>query len=442
MRINIKYYFSKIIHNRFIGNTGWLLFQNIYSMILSLVIGTLSARYLGPTNYGLIGYGASLVSLFTSISQLGLNSILINELLTRPQEKGKIMGTALVMRFIASIISFCLVLIFVSVIEPGNRLLLFITALQSFAIICQVYELINEWFLSELESKVYVIAASIGVTAVGLWKIFLLIQGASVAWFAASTTIQALVCGTIVWFIFFNRKTYTLSLDAETAKIMFAKSKEYIPVGLAVTLYTQMDKVMLGKMLGEREVGLYTSALTIAMLWEFIPQAIINSSRAVILDKKTKSYMEYIRLFQILLFGISIMGLTVGVVMQVLSGLVIYILYGKAYLEATGVLKILIWSTSFAMIGTARGIWNVGENKHKYAKYYTIIGSVFNLFFNYLTIPIWGIYGAALGTLFSQIIVSLITPLFWKETRPFVKLYLDSWNSWRYIKEWLVSQKK
>ncbi len=70
--------FHKLKNSRFVVNTNWLLFKTVYSMLLSLVIGSLSARYLGPSNYGLIGYGASLVTLFTSISQLGLNNIMMN----------------------------------------------------------------------------------------------------------------------------------------------------------------------------------------------------------------------------------------------------------------------------------------------------------------------------------------------------------------------------
>ena len=71
----MKRIWNLLRNNRFVGNTNWLIFQNIYSMMLSLVVGALSARYLGPSNYGLIGYGTSLVNLFTSISQLGNSTL-------------------------------------------------------------------------------------------------------------------------------------------------------------------------------------------------------------------------------------------------------------------------------------------------------------------------------------------------------------------------------
>lgn len=431
---------EKIRKNRFVGNTNWLIFQNIYSMGLSLVVGALSARYLGPGNYGLIGYGTSLVNLFTSISQLGLDSILMNEMVTHPEQKGRIMGTALCMRIAASFVSFCCVLVLVAVIEPGNYILWIITALQSFAIMCRVYELFNEWFLSELKSKYYVIANICGQTVVGVWKIVLLMLGASVLWFGASTTVQALVCGGIVLVLFMGSKDFKLGFSMQIARQLFDKSKHYVLAGLAIALYTQMDKVMLGKMMGETEVGYYTAAMTIAMLWEFIPTAIINSSRVIILEKKMHDEEGYQEKLKLLLFAISGMGIVVGIGVQIFGKLAVYILYGSEYMSAVLILKLLIWSTTFAMIGVARNIWSVAEDKNRYSKNYTICGGIFNLAFNALTIPIWGMTGAAIGTLLAQIVVALISPLFWKDTRPFVRLYLESWKSWPKLKEWIKNR--
>lgn len=424
----MKELWDKIRKNSFIGNTNWLLFQEIYYMLLSLVVGSLSARYLGPSNYGLIGYGTSLVNLFTAISQMGQNSILMNELVRHPEDKGRIMGTSICLRLSASLISFLSVLILVAVIEPGNYTLWVITALQAFAIICKAYELLNEWFLSELKSKYYVIANICGQTVMSVWRIVLLMVGASVLWFGASSSIQTLVCGGIVVCIFFKSKNFKLGFSAEIAKDLFQKGKHYVLAGLAIALYTQMDRVMIGHMRGSTEAGYYTAAMTIAMLWEFIPQALISSSRVLILEKKKQDEAEYQRRLQLLLFAISILGIGVGIAVQIFGRLATYILYGEEYMAAVPALQLLIWSTTFAVLGVARNVWSVAEDKNQYTKNYTICGGIFNLIFNALTIPIWGIYGAAVSTLGAQIVVALVSPLFWEETRPFVRLYLTCWK--------------
>lgn len=88
------------------------------------------------------------------------------------------------------------------------------------------------------------------------------------------------------------------------------------------------------------------------------------------------------------------------------------ILYGEAYLGAVETLRIAIWFETFAMIGTARGIWILCENKNKYVKYYLGIGAVVNLILNSVLIPKFGINGAAFAALVTQITTSLIAPLF------------------------------
>ena len=105
---------------------------------------------------------------------------------------------------------------------------------------------------------------------------------------------------------------------------------------------------------------------------------------------------------------------------------IISILYGKAYLGAVHTLQIAIWYETFAMIGNARGIWILCENKNKYVKYYLSIGAVTNLVLNAIMIPVWGINGAAVATLITQIITSVVAPMLFKETRHHTKIVLDA----------------
>ena len=60
-------------------NAIWLIGGRVAQMVLSLFVGVLSARYLGPSNYGLINYASSLVSFFMSFCTLGINSIIIKD---------------------------------------------------------------------------------------------------------------------------------------------------------------------------------------------------------------------------------------------------------------------------------------------------------------------------------------------------------------------------
>ena len=84
-------------------NAVWLIGGRVAQMFLSLIVGIWTARYLGPSNYGLINYGTAYVAFFTSICNLGLNSVIIKDFVDNPDEQGEAIGSALVIEcFIVS----------------------------------------------------------------------------------------------------------------------------------------------------------------------------------------------------------------------------------------------------------------------------------------------------------------------------------------------------
>ncbi|MDE5124445.1 MAG: oligosaccharide flippase family protein, partial [Trichodesmium sp. St19_bin1] len=77
-----------------IGNTAWLLGDKFLRMGFGLLIGVWVARYLGPEKFGLLNYAIAFVSLFNVFATLGLNNIVVRELVRKPSEKGEILGTS------------------------------------------------------------------------------------------------------------------------------------------------------------------------------------------------------------------------------------------------------------------------------------------------------------------------------------------------------------
>ena len=119
-------------------------------------------------------------------------------------------------------------------------------------------------------------------------------------------------------------------------------------------------------------------------------------------------------------------GIAVSIVVSVFSRLILHILYQERYLAASSTLAISIWYTTFSTLGTARGIWIVCEDKNAYVKKYVLWGAVINFVLNYLFIPIWGIDGAAIATLITQIFTCVFAPMLYRETRSHTKLIFDA----------------
>lgn len=409
-----------------IKNSIWIMAERIFQMIISLIVSSLTARYLGPQNYGIINYGASIIALFLSIAKLGLENVIIKEYVDNRNKNGEIIGTAIVLRVLASFISILLIFILIVILKPNEKLIIIVTMLQSLSLIFQSYEIIDYWFQSNLQSKYTSIAKSVAYTIVAIYKIILLLLGKSVEWFAFATTLDYLIIS-IVLFIACKKKCgQKITVSKITAKRLITKSYHFIISGMFVTLYTQMDKIMIGGFLDNSQVGLYSSAISICALWGFIPEALINSLRPIIYELKNKNEKEYLDKLKLLYFIVFWLGILFAIIITIFSKIVINILFGQEYIGAQTALIIAVWYTAFAYLGSARNIWFISENKIKYSKKCVIFGAVSNLILNYILIPIYGINGAAIATLISQIIVSLIAPLFYKEIKISTKIMIES----------------
>jgi O-antigen/teichoic acid export membrane protein len=353
-----------------------------------------------------------------------MDGVVVAEMVKNPERENTVLGTALVMRLAASILCFFGIWGIVLVLEPGNKLLQTVTMLQGIALIFQTSEVLNFWFNAHLEMKYVTLAEILALTLANIWRISLLANSASVQWFALSSSILAFACGICVIIFFVKKNGFHLRVNFNEGRRIFGKSYHFIINGLAVTLYTQIDRIMLGKMVSEEAIGFYAAASTIAVMWEFVPPAITNSANPLLQELYGKNKEKFEEKYQILLLGITFLGIVVSFGFTVLGKLAVYILYGREYFAAVPALAVLIWSTAFAMIGTARAIWVIATGKNKYVKYYTSIGAVMNAVLNAFIIPRWGITGAACTTLFTQMFIVIFAPLLFRETRDFFRIYM------------------
>ena len=409
---------NKVIKNRFIGNASWMVAEQLVQMLISFIIGMITARYLGPSNYGVINYCAAYTAFFTSIALLGIEAIVVKELVAHPEKEGEIIGSAIALRLGAgslSIISILLILLFV---DKGNTLILSVGFLQSLVLVFRAFEIFDFWFQSKLKSKYASILKSISYFLVACYKIYILVAGKSVEWFAFSTSLDFLLIAIFLTIAYRKSKGQKLSFSLSTSKILLMQGYHFIISNLIITIYAQMDKVMIKHFLSDEQTGLYSAALMICTYWHLIPTAIVNATRPVIMEAKKDGNEQLYKKRLKQLYSLLIwLGLFVSIVISLLAKPIMLIVYGETYSPAYSALAIAIWYTTFSTLGVARGNWLVCEEKNKYAKWFVLSGAIVNLILNFILIPIWGINGAAIATLITQIVVSYIAPLLFKETR-------------------------
>lgn len=408
------------------SNSFWLIIQQLYSMVTSFVLVALIARHLGPSDYGLINYCAAIITMFTTLSGLGLDNVIVSEVIRRPEKDGSYLGTALVMRLVSSLVSYPLILAVIALINPGNRTLLIVAALQALGMVFQTYEVFVYWFRIKLKIKYVSIALVCAVSIMSVFRIILLVKKATVGWFALSTSVQAFVAVIIIAACFVKKSDVRLKASLADAKALLKLSYNCIISSMSIIIYMHADKIILEKMTDTAHVGVYSAAVMLATYWQFIPMALIDSSRPVVLEKKKISQNEYIDSFKLVMAGTNLLSFVFALLMSCSGWFLLGFVYGGEYLSAFVPLIILSWASFIGTSGSARSIWITGESLYSYDKWFTVTAAVLNVVLDVLFIWKFGIVGAAVATLITYVYEVLIVPLFFKKTRMFPKFYFQS----------------
>jgi PST family polysaccharide transporter len=196
--------------------------------------------------------------------------------------------------------------------------------------------------------------------------------------------------------------------------------------GMAVVLYMKIDQVMLGEMLGDRDVGLYSAAIRLSEVWYFIPVSIVTSvSPSLFEAKKISAALYYQRLGRLSRL-VALIALAIAVPMTFASGYLMTTLYGSEYKDAGTVLAVHIWAALFVFLGVAQNPWTVSEGLTKLALLRTSLGAAANIFLNLLLIPTYGPTGAAIATTVSYALSAVILNALSPKTRMIFTLQLSS----------------
>lgn len=409
-------------------NAKWIIGCKIVQSLLNLIIGMLTARYLGPSNYGLISYAASIVSFLVPIMQLGMRSTLVQEFIADPDKKGEILGTALTMSAVTSFACILGVFVLTSVVNCGERDTILICVLYSASLLFQAIEMVQYWFQAELLSKYPSLAMLGAYFLVSVYKLFLLATKKNVFWFAVAYSIDYAIIDAILLLIYRKMGMQKLKFSIYRAKTLFNRSKHYIISGLMVTVFANTDHIMLKLMIGELENGYYTAAVTSAGVANFVYAAIIDSFRPLVLSSKLENQKEFEKNISRLYCLIIYLALAQSIVFTVAAKIIVKILYGNNYLATAPVLRIVVWYIAFSYIGTIRNIWILAEGKQNYLWVINLCGALMNIALNILLIPWFGACGAAVASVSTQFFTNVIVGEFIKPIRYCNQLMIKGLN--------------
>ncbi len=396
---------------RVVKNAAWIVGCKVIKAVLTLVVTMLTARYLGPANFGVVNYAASLVAFVAPIMKLGLDSTLVHEIVKDPEREGGTVGTALTLCLISGLLCMAGVTSFSLVANRGDNTQIVVCAIYSILLLFQALEMLSYWFQAKLMSRYSAVAMLIGYVAVTAVQIVLLVTHVSIYWFTASYLVEYLVMVGVMLAIFAKKSQHRLFFSWKIAKSMLRVSKYYIVSALMVTIFSQTDKIMIKLMISDEATGWYSAAATSAGMVSFVFAAVIDSMRPTIFEsaeQKEAGEAAFERKLTYLYSIIIYFSLAVSLILTLLAPYIILLLYGDAYAPSADVLRVVVWFTTFSYLGTVRNIWILAKDKQKFLWVINGTGALLNIGLNFAFIPLWGIVGAAAASLITQFFTNVV----------------------------------
>lgn len=427
-------------------NTGWLYFDNIFRATVGLIIGAWMARSLGPANLGALNYAIAFVALFWSAATLGVDAILIRELIRIPEEEQYLLGAAFYLKIIGCIISFALALFSIFLIRPGDTASITMVTIIAVGKLFTPLETIDVWFRSHLKSRLPVIAKNVAFLCASLVRIALLIYSAETWAFAWVLSLECVLNG--ICLIAVYRKSgfsfWTWRIKVETIRRLLKDSWPLLLTNITVVINLNIDKIILRELLGNEALGIYSAAVRISESWYFIPMALGASVYpALAKTRNTDGPLYRIRSRQF--YDVTaLLCIAIAILTTLLSTWIVHLLYGANYASCAPVLMIHVWSGLFLFLASASGRNLNLENKNHIVLYRGVIGAAANIAFNYLLIPYYGVKGAAISSVLSYGALVCSLGLF-PHSRALVKPLFQAIfmvNFCRAVIQWLRGEKK
>ena len=393
--------FEQAAFQKYVKNTGWLL----AGKLLSLVVGFIIARYLGPYAFGDLSFADAFAALFAAVGTLGLDSFIIREIIQHPDKRDEILGTSLVMRLAANAVLIPLAILTylafrqLSTNETELSLALLI-AFCSSAALFKSFNIIDSYFQSQVASKYVVQVQNVCLVLSTGVKIALIYNHAPVLYFAGALVFDSAILALGLLFIYKRKQLHlhTWTFNWVRAKSLIQQSWPLILTAVMISIYMKIDQVML-KSAGSKIVGIYSAAARISESWYFIPVAIVTSVFPAIIHARKTDIERYHKRLQNLYDLLVAISLPVAIMVSIFADQIIHLLYGNPYQGAGILLSIHIWSGIFVFLGSASSQFLLAEGFTLISFSRTAFGALVNVVLNLWLIPIYGALGASIATL-------------------------------------------
>jgi PST family polysaccharide transporter len=289
-------------------------------------------------------------------------------------------------------------------LRPGEELTLAIVIVFGIGCIGQSLESGEILFQARTDMRRLIIPRLGLFLVMNTLKVVLILMGMTVLWFAVLTALEMILSGLLTCLM------VSRALDpGERLRFEWARGcrllQESWPLAVAsfmVIVYMKVGQILLGSLLGDAAVGIYSAAIRVPEATNFLPMVLASSMLPGLVKSRERSPAEYeqalLRYFRInILIAFAIcLPLSLG------APWIIHFLFHKNYAAAAPIMAVYTWSMLPIFLGVSRGQHLLNEKRTGYLLFFSVFGLIINLACNFFLIPRIGAMGAAVATVASQ----------------------------------------
>lgn len=383
--------------------------KTLMTVLFPLITFPYASRVLGTAGIGKVEYASAIISYFALLASLGISTYAVREGAGIQEDKekfNKFVKEILHINLFTTFTAYIALIVFLNLpILQDYRMLLMI-----FGIDLLFTTVSMAWLFIIKEEYAYITKRSIFFQFFSLILLFLLVRNREdYNWYAALWVISS--GGAAILNLWHSRKfvdwkakhTYEYRKHLKPILLIFGTT-------LAATINTSIDKTMLGAMLGDSVVGIYTAAvklnLAISILMGTISATILPRVSYYVGNGLKREYEKLMKSSVDILLMISI-PTVVGMICT--SDILILLFSGKSFLSGTMAANILSVRVVIEAVNKIIAYQVcIPYKKDKEVLFSTTVGAVSNFVANLVLIPIVGVTGAATATLLSEIIMFFI----------------------------------
>lgn len=404
------------------------------NFIFPLITFPYVSRILQASGLGKVGFATSIIAYFSMIAMMGIPTYGIKACAKIRDDSYKLTKTVYELLILNTIfLAFALTLLLLSVIFIDKLYIdkeLYI--ILAFSMLFNVLGI--EWLYKALEQYSYITIRSIFFKIASLILLFIFVKESNDILPYAMLTVLASVGAGIL--NFYNlRKIITLyKITFKQLEITkhIKPSFTFFLLTISITIYVNLDSVMLGFMTSDDNVGYYSAAVKIKQ----ILVSLVTSLGAVMLPRlafyyEQKRFDEFKDLVKNALGFIFIVSLPLTIYFTLYAKDAIFLLSGESFLASVEPMQIIMPTVFFIALSNLMG-WQilVPMDREKQIVFSTIIGALVGGIINIFAIPHLGVNGAAIANLCAECAVVIIQIIL---LRKFIFPILAKINIWKML---------